>query len=390
MKNHLVITALILSFSNFAGAQQNQSPAALTQLVNKLNTLQNISYYYHNEVNNIKDNYHAEIAGNVYLEFEQADKRSVARFQLGTNNYQSIYNGTELFSLDKKPKTYSLTVQPKQQSFGNNSFFHNAIPTMRSMLQQLAESDTIPKRQSDTLIANKAYKVVTLSLHRSSLQYLGSTMHFTKDVTIYYHIIIDPATWLPYQVIEDNNIDKDGYYTKTTFTNINISPKAPATDSWYYSTYQNEYQPEKKEKLTPMIAAGSLLLDWELPELSARANTTLQSADVKGKIVLMDFWIKNCGPCMESFPYLQALQQKYGANKFQLLAINAYDKKEDVNFFYKREKPVYKMLYAGEKMAKNLGVSFYPSVILLDKNGKVLYSGGMDHAKVEELIKENM
>ncbi|MES2275343.1 MAG: TlpA disulfide reductase family protein [Bacteroidota bacterium] len=390
MKNHLftIIAFGALISLNHAAAQQNPPSPALQAMAKKLAGLKSVNYHYHRQINNIANDNFSELDGNCYVEFDQTDKRSVTRFQMESNDYKSIYNGTEAFLLDNDTKTYSLTVQPKPGSFSNSSFFFNSIQTLRSVVQQFVESDTIPKHQRDTVIENKTYQLVQVDLHRSSLQYLGSTMHFTKDVTIYYRIVIDPATSLPYQVLESNNIDKTGYNTKTVFTDVNTSPKEPDAYSWYYTTYQKDYQPAKKEKVQPLIAAGAMLMDWSLPELST--GKAVQGADVKGKVVLMDFWIKNCGYCMESFPLLQQLQKKYGTDKFQLLAINAYDKKEDVAFFYKREKPVYKMLYTGAAMAKSLGVGGYPTVILLDKSGKVIYSGGFDHDKLEGLIKANM
>jgi thiol-disulfide isomerase/thioredoxin len=217
-------------------------------------------------------------------------------------------------------------------------------------------------------------------------------MQFTKDVTIYYKVIIDPVTWLPYQVLENNNIDKDGYSTKIVFTDIDTNPAKPDEYSWFYSTYQNEYQPEKKEKQDPLIAAGAAMrFDWSLPEYQTKGNPVFQSNGIKGKLILLDFWIKNCGPCMESFPVLKQLQAKYGGDKFQLVSINAYDKKQEIDFFYKRERPNYKMLYNGASFAKSLGIYGYPTVVLIDGTGKVLYShSGFDHAMIESLIKANL
>jgi thiol-disulfide isomerase/thioredoxin len=390
MRNHLftfIALVAVIGLSQ-ANAQQNPPPPALLAMAKKLTALKSVSYHYHREINNIANNNYSKLDGNCYIDFDQSDKRSVTRFQMEADDYTSIYNGTESFLLDKATKTYRLTEQPNPRSFGSQSFFFNSLQTLRSVIQQIAENDSIPKHQRDTTIQNKTYKLVQVNLHRSSLQYLGSTMRFTKDVTVYYRIVIDPATWLPYQILETNSVDKEGYNTKTVFTDININPKEPDAYSWYYTTYQNEYQPAKKEKVQPLIAAGSMLLDWSLPEFST--GKPVQGADLKGKLVLMDFWIKNCGPCMESFPYLQQLQKTYGPDKFQLLAINAYDKKEDIAFFYKREKPVYKMLYTGAAMAKTLGIGGYPTVILLDKTGKVIYAGGFDHEKLEALIKANI
>lgn len=372
-------------------AQQKPVPEALLTLADKLTSLKSVSYQYHREINNFKDNYFSQLTGTCYVEFNQTDGRSVSRFQMDSNDYLSIYNGTELFGLDKKTKTYSLNEQPQPRSLSSQSFLFNSIPTLRSVIQQIAESDSIPKYQRDTVIDAKRYQLLQLDLHRSSLQYLGSTMRFTKDVTIYYKILIDPVTGLPYTVLESNNIDKEGYNTKTTFTDINLNPKVPEQYSWYYSTYQKEFHPEKKVIGTSLIAVGSILSsDWSLPQFGEKKDENFDSSSSKGKLILLDFWIKNCGPCMESFPVLQQLQKKYGGDKFQLVSINAYDKKEEISYFYRREKPLYKMLYRGTGFAKSLGVNYYPTSVLIDKTGKVIYAGAFDQAVVEQLIKTNL
>jgi thiol-disulfide isomerase/thioredoxin/outer membrane lipoprotein-sorting protein len=392
MKYLFILAIVFLVSTTSVKAQTKPLPEALSAVAKKLASLKSISYQYYREINNSANNYFNKLTGTCYIDFDQIDKRSVSRFRMDSDDYISIYNGTELFTLNKTTKTYSLIEQPQPRSFGSQSFFFNSIQTLRSVLQQLAESDTIAKHQlNDTIIQDKTYKLVQLDLHRSSLQYLGSTMRFTKDVTITYLIVIDPVTWLPYQVLESNNIDKEGYNTKTVFTNINIHPKEPDTYSWYYTTYQKDYQPGEKEKGTPLITNGSIMTsDWSLPEFNGKDDPYFKISGLKGKLVLLDFWIKNCGPCMESFPALQQLQKKYGGDKFQLVSINAYDKKDEIGFFYKRERPLYKMLYTGAAMAKELGVSYYPTVILVDKTGKVIYAGEFDHVAIENLIKANL
>ncbi|TDO19340.1 TlpA family protein disulfide reductase [Pedobacter duraquae] len=381
----------VLSISSYQlKAQENSPSLTLSKMAAKLSELNAISYQYRSEVNNIKNDYHSAVQGDVYVEFDSTNKSLVARFQLETEKYRSIYNGAEIFTLDKKLKTYRFTEQPDPGSFGSLSFFHNAIQTLANQLPSIVSSNKTAKDLADTLINKKTYKVITLSLFRSSLQYAGQGMKFTKDVTINYRILINPETYLPYQVIETNDIDKALYNTITTFTEVNTNPRQPETKSWYYSSYQNAYTLEKKADVPLLIPVGSILTDWALPEFDGKSNPILKSDQLTGKVILMDFWIKNCGPCMESFPYLKELQAKYGKDKFQLLAINAYDKKEEVAFFYNREQPNYKMLYTGKALAKQAGVSGYPTVVLLDKSGKVIYTGEFDHVKIEAMIKAHI
>jgi thiol-disulfide isomerase/thioredoxin len=199
-------------------------------------------------------------------------------------------------------------------------------------------------------------------------------------------LIIDPVTHLPYQVLEHNNVDGKSYATRTIYTDINTRPTVPLAMSWYYSTYQTNYKLKEQPNVKPLIVAGTLLPDWSLPEYNGEHSGNVQNAMFKNKLVLMDFWIKNCGYCMEAFRHLKDLQQKY-SEQLQILAVNAYDPQEDIVFFYNRENPQYKMLYQGKKLAKELGVGSYPKVVLADKEGKVIYAGDFNTFKIEALIR---
>ncbi|RYG09533.1 MAG: TlpA family protein disulfide reductase [Chitinophagaceae bacterium] len=181
---------------------------------------------------------------------------------------------------------------------------------------------------------------------------------------------------------------KDQYHTKTIFTEIRLNPLAPQEKSWFFSSY-SAYELKKKRIRNPMIATNSRLLSWSLPRYGKQTDT-IKMADFKGKLVMMEFWIKNCGYCMEAFPHLKELQAKYG-KQIEILSINAYEKKNEIDFFYKREKPVYKMLYNGEKLAESLGIYAYPATLIVDETGKVIYSSsGFDKEAVEKIIKENL
>lgn len=182
--------------------------------------------------------------------------------------------------------------------------------------------------------------------------------------------------------------------SKTNLSNT-LYVKQPAKNSWYYSSWQPAYHSNKKAEIVSLISPGKQVNDWTLPVMGTSdyekpsAKNIVKRDDFKGKVVVMYFWIKNCGACMESFPYLKALQKKYGSENFQLLSINSYDEKKEVAFFYKREKPAYMILYNGKKLARELGIYAYPSIVIIGKDGKVSDSQmGFNKLKTDQLIKE--
>lgn len=391
MKYSLFLIVVCLTAVTGVEAKPGHAPKALIALSKKLNSLKSISFTYTRESSYPDTDYFNRFTGSCYIDFNQNDKRTVSRFRMECDRFIQVYNGTEEFFLEKKEKTYTVKVQPKQRSFSTHLFFMNSIQTLRSVMLQWVQSDSITMHERDTVIENKKYKLVQVDMREYPLMYINNFEKLKRmpdSITIYYNIIIDPVTGLPYQIVDSNNQNRST--NKTIFTDIDIKPKAPATNTWFYTTYQQEYTPKKKEKSTPLIAAGAVMPGWSLPEYNGKDEAVFESSDLKGKLVLVDFWIKNCGHCMESFPELQRLQKTYGGNRFQLVSINAWDKKEQIGFFYKREKPMYKMLYNGEALAKAWGVDGYPIVVLIDKTGRVIYSGGFDYGKVEELIKANL
>jgi thiol-disulfide isomerase/thioredoxin len=243
----------------------------------------------------------------------------------------------------------------------------------------------------DTAIANKNFYLLKFELYNQYLGNLGSISDFTAEYTGSknkpYEIIIDKKTLLPYQYITKFKDYKEDFIA-ASFTGITINPKAPGKLSWFYSTYTKAYKAPKPKKL--LVNRGVQLADWQLPSYSLQKIDSVSLYQYKGKIVMLDFWIKSCGPCLAAFPHLNELQLKFGTDKFQLLSINTKDTKEDIAFFYKKHKPVYKMLFEGNQIAEQYGVSAFPTVIIIDKAGKIIYAGSYNKVVTEELIKKNL
>ena len=45
-------------------------------------------------------------------------------------------------------------------------------------------------------------------------------------------------------------------------------------------------------------------------------------AQLKGKVVYLDFWASWCGPCRDSFPWMAEMKKKYGAKGLEIVAVN--------------------------------------------------------------------
>jgi thiol-disulfide isomerase/thioredoxin len=118
-------------------------------------------------------------------------------------------------------------------------------------------------------------------------------------------------------------------------------------------------------------AAGALKEGDTFPDL-AKFGLEGTLPDLKGKVVLVDFFASWCGPCKESFPAMDELQKKYGEKGFVILAINLDKKKSDMEEFVKKHPASFPIVRDGaNKLVSEVKIATMPSSFLLDKEGKV-------------------
>jgi thiol-disulfide isomerase/thioredoxin len=96
-------------------------------------------------------------------------------------------------------------------------------------------------------------------------------------------------------------------------------------------------------------------------------------APVEGRVIWVDFWASWCVPCRRSFPWLNAMQRKYGPRGLQIIGVNL-DKDRALADAFLAEVPAEFALRFDPSagLAKQFGVEAMPSSYLLDADGNVL------------------
>jgi len=62
-------------------------------------------------------------------------------------------------------------------------------------------------------------------------------------------------------------------------------------------------------------------------------SANVRLAEMKGKVVYVDFWASWCAPCKQSFPWMNEMQAKYGARGLQIVGVTVDRKREDADKF---------------------------------------------------------
>ncbi len=395
----LTFTALFLLFPMFVFSAHkperrmltdNESDSARTVLKkvsDKLNNLKTLKYKYRMELNYSSENYRSEITAHSYLDFTSVDKIIGLNYQFSNEELLTVFNGSEKFDCNKKSKLIKIDNKPTYDAFKNISFLFNSPVTLRKALPTIISDTAIPKTVTETNVNNRSFYVIEFVLEKKVLNRLGGYLPMSLDRKTIYRLTVDKANYLPVEMLQTNNANQD--FMKTGFSDIEVNSASPDKLSWYYSTYLKEYKVKETDgKNNMLIAAGQTAPDWRLPIFDANESTSLNQ--FKNKVVMLEFWISHCGYCISAVPKLNALSNKYKNKDFKLLAVNVHDSKEIIQIFQKNNQPAYEILSSGEEAAKNYGVEGFPTVVLIDKQGKVIYAGSFDAKLFEELINKNI
>jgi len=95
------------------------------------------------------------------------------------------------------------------------------------------------------------------------------------------------------------------------------------------------------------------------------------SADLKGKVVLIDFWATWCGPCVKKLPEVNTLQKKYGNRGLVVLGVHSSQNADRVQDFLAKQSVNFPILVDDGQTEKAFAVSQLPTYFLVGRDGKV-------------------
>jgi len=124
----------------------------------------------------------------------------------------------------------------------------------------------------------------------------------------------------------------------------------------------------------PRIAAplgrGSIVPDFELASIG---GDTVSMADLRGEVVLINFWATWCKPCEDEMPAMERLYRVLGPRGFEILAISVDESAEPVVEFSQRLGLSFPILIDEDRRVTNEYQTFrYPESFLVDREGKIV------------------
>lgn len=114
-----------------------------------------------------------------------------------------------------------------------------------------------------------------------------------------------------------------------------------------------------------------LILSASVPLQAAESQVSLDA--YRGGVTYVDFWASWCGPCAESFPWLNAMQAKYGAKGLHIVGVGVDSQSASADHFLKAHAPQFPIVRDPDgKLAERYAIEGMPYAVLLDAKGRVL------------------
>lgn len=131
--------------------------------------------------------------------------------------------------------------------------------------------------------------------------------------------------------------------------------------------------------------------------LKAMSGENVRLSELRGQVVMINFWASWCGPCRQEMPHLEALHQRYEPLGFTLLGVNVEKERDKADQMLRDMTVSFPILLdSHNEVSKLYGVVAMPSTVLIDRDGIVRhvhngYKPGYEQqyqSQIRSLIKE--
>ncbi len=182
-----------------------------------------------------------------------------------------------------------------------------------------------------------------------------------------------------YQEMEEAEEDEEPIFTKAvltiTFDDIVIDAEIPA-DRFVFKPGEDDELVDEFESVVLDQGDQLKLIGEPAPAFAGTdlAGEPLALEELRGRVVLLDFWASWCGPCVKAVPKLQRVADKFADKPVTIIGINrdaAASKQKVGKFLEDRKITFHQLMDAKGEVAEEYQVVGIPTSVLIDAEGVI-------------------
>jgi peroxiredoxin len=134
-------------------------------------------------------------------------------------------------------------------------------------------------------------------------------------------------------------------------------------------------------------AEGMSMIGMEAPDftLSDPSGKPVHLRDLRGNVVVVDFWATWCGPCRALMPHIQKMHERLASKGLVVLGLDVGEDAATVANFAKEQSYTFRLLVDGEpEVTSRYFVQAYPTTFVVDRAGRIVFRD-MGSAKPTDL-----
>lgn len=399
MKKILLVTVALVAFCAGGAAQTPDATSIIRQSRQKCQSIQCGHYEMERRMKYMSDK--DTTVERQYCHFKKVPTDTIfgKYFLMGNpdgSDWSSLYTGNELVDFNDGTGTTMPTAEWVDEiiRFRRNYEFYEPLTEQSTFVlmsdELLADSNYTYGMQETTIDGRPCYQVV-INGPTSDEPDANFGMKIIRNETTLW---IDKEDYL--QVRYSNAYDiVEGLDTMYQYEECRLLSFEPTVDESLLTLNAvpsnvklSNYVPYEAPK---PLRKRSVAPGWALPTLS---GDTLSLSDLRGKVVLIDFFYKSCAPCCAALPALQRLHEKYKDRGFVMVGIDPFDDPDEdamADFLSKRGIS-YTVAFADRELAETYHVSGYPTLFFVNRKGKIMqvyvgYSKDMEAEIEKQLLK---
>jgi cytochrome c biogenesis protein CcmG, thiol:disulfide interchange protein DsbE len=125
-----------------------------------------------------------------------------------------------------------------------------------------------------------------------------------------------------------------------------------------------------------VVPAQALSRGSRAPEIGLQdtRGRMVRLSQLRGKVVLVDFWASWCRPCAEEMPVLERLHDEYRSDGLVVVGVNIDNEERNMRRFLQRTPVSFRIVHdSGHRVADRYDPPRMPSSYLIDRRGVVRY-----------------